>query len=312
VSRVWIWLWTIPACEGGDLDAIVAKAKEHRVGVMVKTSDGLATHGDWDPKHLSPDLLARLRDAGVPVRSWAYVYPTVDLAGQAEVVLRPATDAILDAEGEWDGHAAEAQQLVSDLLARKGTRLVGYAPLPIVSYHDGAGQYEEFNRLDLACPQAYAGTGGRDAIGALTWTQREWDRAFARCNIEPAVYAADQDPADLRAAIAFVRAQVRSFGADGDVSVWSWQHMTDEHWAVIDEFTKEDEMLSEADKTWLEEMVEGKVIAARDHIEARVAAQLSDGIEARFKALIGSSALSARPVTTGPSSAEPREPRDPS
>jgi hypothetical protein len=273
---------------------------------MIKTHDGLATSGAWDRRGRSRELLARLLAAGVPSRCWGYAYPTVDLAGQAELALRAGVDYIADVEVEWDGHVSEARTFVDELRARRlSGQLVGYAPLPIVSYHDGAGQYEEFNRLDVACPQAYAGTGGRDAIGALTWTAAEWERAFARCNIEPAVYAADQDPADLRAAIAFVRAQVRIFGADGDVSVWDWQHMTDEHWAVIDDFTKEDDMLSDADKTWLEQMVEGKVIAARDHIEARLDVPL-------VRPVSGTSASPPTPVISGPSAAEPREPRDPS
>lgn len=244
--RIWIWVWTLDACEGGDLDAIVAKAKAYDVGLIVKTHDGLSTFGAWDRQGRLRELIARCVAAGVPVEAWGYVYPTVDLAGQAETALRAGVGYCADAEVEWDGHATEARVFVNYLLARRqpGQRL-SYAPLPIVSYHDAGGQYEEFNRLDVARPQAYAGTGGRSAIGALEWSEAEWDRAFPGCHIEPALYAADQDASDLWSAIAFCFAELaahrRAFG-DGAVSVWSYQHMTDEHWAVIDEFTKENDM----------------------------------------------------------------------
>lgn len=237
--RIWTWVWTIPQCEGGNLDAIVARAQTTGVGLIVKVADGLSTAGAWDPQGRAYDLLARCKAAGVPVRSWSYVYPTVDLQGQAEVATRSGYDHIFDAEVEWDGHAAEARLFVDDLLARRNGQMLGYAPLPIVSYHDAAGQYQEFNRLDLACPQAYAGTGGRSALGALQWTEQEWDTAFPGCKIEPALYAADQDPADLRSAISYCFGKLvthdRAFG-DGAVSVWSYQHMTQEHWDVVTEF----------------------------------------------------------------------------
>lgn len=235
MSTVWIWLWTVDACEGGDIDAIVAKAKQYRVGVLVKTHDGATSNPNGQRGFL---LVEALRAAKVPVRAWGYCYPGVHPRVQAYFAAQAGVDYIADVEVEWDGHAEEAEKFVYELRQAMPGRLVGYAPLPIISYHD-TGQYAAFNRLDVACPQAYAGTGGRSAIGALQWTEDEWARAFPGCNIEPAVYAADQSPEDLRAAIAGVRDRATTFGYDGDVSVWSWQHMTPEHWQIIDEFTKE-------------------------------------------------------------------------
>lgn len=235
---IWLWLWEVTSCENGDLAAIVAKAQAHGVGLLVKTHDGAAAAPNG---YLGFRLVEECQLAGVPVRAWGYCYPGVSAQLQADFAAQAGVDYIADVEVEYDGQRAAAAELVDALRAKLPGRLLGYAPLPIVSYHDGAGQYEEFNRLDVACPQAYAGTGGRNAIGALSWTAEEWDRAFARCNVEPAVYAADQPADELRKAIAYVSGTARTFG-NGDVSIWSFQHLTAEHWAVIDEFTKEDAM----------------------------------------------------------------------
>lgn len=245
MSKLWLWGWEIPAMKAatdGTLDGIVARCKADRLALMVKTHDGLTTNGAWDPDAESAQLVQKCLDAGVDVRAWGYVYPNVDPVKQAAVAMRTQTDYVADAEVEWDGHATEAYAFVAALRAERDriqtatgkTITLGYAPLPVVSYHD-TGQYPAFNQLDVACPQAYAGTGGRDAIGALNWTADEWGRAYPGCNIEPAVYAPDQSADALRAAIALVRSNARAFGHDGDVSVWSYQHLTGDQWNLLAE-----------------------------------------------------------------------------
>ena len=238
MSQVWLWVWEVASCSGGDIAAIVAAAQAHNVGLIVKSHDGATSAPNG---YLGFRLIEECQKAGVPVRAWGYCYPAVNADLQADFAAQAGVDYIADVEVEYDGQRAAAAALVDALRAKLPGRRLGYAPLPIVSYHDGSGQYEEFNRLDVACPQAYAGTGGRDAIGALAWAAEEWSRAFGRCNVEPAVYAADQPADELRKAIAYVSGTARSFG-NGDVSIWSFQHLTPEHWGVIDEFTKEADM----------------------------------------------------------------------
>lgn len=248
MTRVWIWVWTIPACEGGDLDAIVAKAKAHGVGLIVKTHDGATFGGAWDPQGVSRLLIQKCLDAGVPVRSWGYCYPNVNPDVQAAFAFAPQVGYVADVEGEWDDQPDAARRFADALsVARAKAAQVAdvrgrpvslaYAPLPIVSLHNG-GQYAEFNRVcDYVAPQAYAGTGRRDAIGALQWTEQEWQTAFADAVIEPAIYAADQDSGSFLAAMLYVFGKVaqhqRTFG-DGSLSIWSYQHMTSEHWAAVE------------------------------------------------------------------------------
>lgn len=221
---LWIWIWEVFSCERGDIDAIVTKAKSYGVGVIVKTHDG-ASENPNGPS--GPALVRALKSANVPVRAWGYCYPDVDANRQAAFAARTECEYIADVEIEYDGQPEAAQRLTEALREAMPTRRLGYSPLPIISYHDG-GQYAAFNGLDFAAPQAYAGTGGRDAISVLNWTRTEWNRSFPNMEVEPAVYAADQDPEELRGAVALAKTL-----GNGDVSIWSWQHMADEHWEVL-------------------------------------------------------------------------------
>ncbi len=239
---IWVWLFRVDACEGGSLDAIVEKAAAHGVGVMVKAHDGELAMPNYER---GLDLIAALRRAGVRARSWGYCYPRLDLPTQAAFATQSlaagAERYIADAEVEWKGEAAAARAFVA--LLPSGS---GYSPVPIIDYHQSF-PYAEFNALRLALPQAYAGTGGYGGVDAFSWSEENWRRWSARWAVadEPipavewAVYAAGQSADDLRAALRLATDPVH-FGT-GDASIWSWQHMTDEHWAVVDEFVPREE-----------------------------------------------------------------------
>src|SRR5947209_2907522 len=123
MSRVWIWLWEIASCEGGDIQAIVAKAKAHRIGVMVKTHDG----GTLNPNgYAGKQLVDALVANGVPCRAWGYCYPNVAASLQAQFAAMAGVDYIADVEVEWDGKGAEAGALVDALRANLPGRLIGY------------------------------------------------------------------------------------------------------------------------------------------------------------------------------------------
>ena len=240
---IWIWLWDIRACEGGDLQAIAAKAASRDVGVMVKVHDG-EVDAPNGPRGLQ--LITALRDADVRVRSWGYCYPQADLPTQANFARQSlaagAECYIADAEIEWERKPAQATAFAP--LLPPGS---GYSPLPIIDLHR-AYPYAEFNALGVALPQAYAGTGGRDATGAFTWSEDNWRRWCGQWNasggavpaIEWAVYAADQSADELRTALQLATGPAH-FGT-GDASIWSWQHMTDEHWSVVDAFVHQEEI----------------------------------------------------------------------
>ena len=239
---IWVWLWEIRSCESGNAEAIVARALATGVGVIVKVNDGELDR----PNGVGAfDLLARLRQANVPARAWGYCYPQADPAVQADFARRSigagAERYIVDAEIEWEGFFAEASALVGQLPAGSG-----YSPLPIIDYHTQY-PYTEFNRLGLALPQAYAGTGGYAAADAFNWSEanwRQWIWQWSRQGasvpaIEWAVYGADQSADDLRTALRL--ATDRSHVGTGDASIWSWQHLQPEHWTVIAEFVVTEE-----------------------------------------------------------------------
>jgi hypothetical protein len=249
---IWLWVWTVSSCFGGDIAAIVTFALEHRVGLIVKTHDGATSAPNG---YLGFRLIEECQKAGVPVRSWGYCYPNISAELQADFAAQAGVDYIADVEVEYDGQTAAAAALVDALRSKLPGKKLGYAPLPIVSYHDQGATYEQFNRLDVCCPQAYAGTGDRPAASVLDWTEAEFAR-MQPINLEPAVYAADQPASELRVAIAAVRAKVQAFGADGDLSIWSLQHLTPEHVAVIDEFTQGDDMNGDTVKNLIREMLE--------------------------------------------------------
>ncbi len=130
-----MWIWYVNRTEGGDVAAIVARARAAGVQtVYVKSADGVNL---WS--QFSSTLVGTLHRAGLHVCAWQYVYGTQPL-GEASAATRAvhagADCVIVDAEAEYEGRYGSAQVYLRALRAAAGARYpLALASFPYVDYH---------------------------------------------------------------------------------------------------------------------------------------------------------------------------------
>src|SRR3954454_25009825 len=225
-----MWIWYVSKAEGGDLNAIVARAKAHGITtVFVKSGDGGSY---WTQFNAS--LVKTLHDAGLHVCSWQYVYgndPTAEAAVAARSVTEAGADCfVIDAEAEYEGKYAAAQTYVDKLRAAVGSGFpLGLAGFPYVDYHPSF-PYSVFlgpNGAQFNVPQAYWKTIGGSVDTVLAHTYR-FNRPYGR-TIAPLGQTYDSPPSSD---IVRFRQLVAAAGGTG-LSWWSWQHTASSGWNAV-------------------------------------------------------------------------------
>lgn len=226
-----MWIWQLSKTEGGDVDAIAARAAAAGVTtVFVKAGDGTTP---WD--QFSPLLVGALHQRGLKACAWQFVYgasPTAEAGVAAAAIAAGADCFVIDAETRYEGRYAAAQTYMNALRAAAGASYpIGLTSFPYVDYHPGL-PFSVFlgpGGAQVNLPQAYwKDIGGTvDAISAHTLAH---NRIYGRA-IAPLGQTYDNPPAaDLRR----FRQLWAAYGAQG-LSWWSWQATGAAHWKVLDE-----------------------------------------------------------------------------
>lgn len=226
---VGMWIWDVARCEGGDIRRIVEKARLYRLGhVLIKTNDGTRSYNGT----LGP-LVRALKDAGVHIWSWAYVYPrnaTEAAEAFASRSLALGVNGVcVDAEAEFKGRPDAAVAYMETL-----REMVGRLPIMLSSFYRPAYHqtfpWEEFlSRSDFGNPQVY--WFKRNPEEALRAALAEWASYISRSRLIPAGAAYLEgcgDPANIGRFLAECEAQDVS-----QVNFWSWQHATEAMWTEI-------------------------------------------------------------------------------
>ncbi len=224
-----MWIWQLAKTEGGDLDAIAARARAAGMTtVYVKSSDAA---NDWE--QFTPELVQALHARGLRVCAWQFVYgsdPLGEAAAGAAAVADGADCLIIDAETRYEGRYAAAQSYVQALRAAVGGDYpLGLTSFPYVDYHPSF-PYSVFLAPGAAqanLPQVYwkAIGGSVDAVSARTVAH---NRIYG-APIAPLGQAYDGvSPADMER----FRAIWAGYGAGG-LSWWSWQAASDAMWAAL-------------------------------------------------------------------------------
>ena len=123
-----MWIWQLPQSEGGDLDAIAARAKAAGMTtVYVKSADAANV---W--KQFTPRLVQGLHARGLRVCAWQFVYGKDPLGEAAAAAANVATGAdcfVIDAETTYEGRYASAQRYVAGAARADRPRLPARADL---------------------------------------------------------------------------------------------------------------------------------------------------------------------------------------
>ena len=196
-----MWIWELPKSEGGDVNAIAARARAAGIStVFVKSSDG--PDDAW--AQFNPTLVQALHAYGLHVCAWQFVYgadPLGEAAQGASAVAAGADCLVIDAESRYEGRYAQAQQYVAALRAAVGPAYpIGLTSFPYVDYHPGL-PYSVFlapGAAQVNLPQVYwKDIGGSvDAVSARTWAHnRIYGVPIAPLGPDLPVAGAGGDPA---------------------------------------------------------------------------------------------------------------------
>ncbi|MDX6690270.1 MAG: hypothetical protein QOG15_1727 [Solirubrobacteraceae bacterium] len=224
-----MWIWYLSASDGGDLDAIAARAHRAQVStVFIKSADADQL---WD--QFTPALVLALHARGLHVCAWQFVYgkkPAGEAAAAAASVATGADCLVIDAESDYEGRYVSAQTYMKALRGAIGpTYPLGLTSFPYVDYHPGM-PYSVFlapGNAQVNLPQVYWKEigGSVDAVSAKTVAHNR-------------IYGAPMAPlgqayhAPARADLTRFRGLWSGYGASG-VSWWSWQAASETTWTEL-------------------------------------------------------------------------------
>jgi hypothetical protein len=224
-----MWIWQLPRSDGGNLDAIAARAAAAGMQtVFVKSADAANVWAQFTPQ-LVQDLHAR----GLRVCAWQFVYgsnPIGEAAAGAAAVGAGADCLIIDAETAYEGRYAAAQRYLTTLRTTIGPDFpLGLTSFPYVDYHPRL-PYSVFlgpGGAQANLPQVYwKDIGGSvDAVSARTVAHNR----IYRTPLAPLGQAfSGPAPVDLQR----FRAIWAGYGVAG-LSWWSWQSASDATWVAL-------------------------------------------------------------------------------
>ncbi|MCS7248383.1 MAG: nuclear transport factor 2 family protein [Anaerolineales bacterium] len=156
------FIWKIWTCEGGDVNAIAGLAqKANLTYVLVKVADGTQSYNFINNVDLVPPLVDALRQKGILVWGWHYLYGNEPVSEADRAIQRIGQ---LDLDGYALDVEREFKQPGKDTAARTFMRRLrsAYPSLPIAlcsyrypSYHPQVPWREFLEQCDYNMPQVY-------------------------------------------------------------------------------------------------------------------------------------------------------------
>jgi len=224
-----MWVWYMRKSNGGSISSIVEQAKQARVGtVYVKAGDSSST---WS--QFTKGLVGALHAGGLRVCAWQFVYgdkPFKEANVGAAAVEKGADCLIIDAEGQYEGKYAAADQYIRKLRAQIGDSFpLALAGFPYVDYHPGF-PYSVFlgpGGAQFNQPQMYWKTIGTSVRRVYTHSY-PYNRLYQRPIYPIGQTYESPTPRQLKR----FRRYALNFGASG-VSWWSWQETTGREWGAL-------------------------------------------------------------------------------
>ena len=158
------WIWKIPQCEGGDAATIANVASNAGFShVIIKIADSSYAYNvnKTTGEDLIPRVVSALRQKGISVWGWHYVYG-YNPSGEAAIAISQCSKYsldgyVIDAETEYTqtGREAVARSFMSALRAGMPSMPMALSTYRWPSYH-GNFPYNAFlEKCDYAMPQVY-------------------------------------------------------------------------------------------------------------------------------------------------------------
>jgi hypothetical protein len=241
-----VWTYRLAACESGDVQKIVAKAKWAGLDyILIKTHDG-SQWVKYNSKEKVQKLVDALHTAGIKAYAWGYVYGRHpdDEADRAIEALDMGFDGyVFNAEIHMRNRyeAAERQCVMvrNHVDSMCPDKILGYSTFCRVQNQKGI-PFEVYDQYcDVAMPQVYfswfAGWSGKNApvrtMKIWQGEQAKWEHEAKPIipTLEASSGAADMpatDPKELRQA-------AKGFQGYYGINFYSWDVATQSHWKEI-------------------------------------------------------------------------------
>jgi hypothetical protein len=223
-----MWIWYLNKSDGGDLDAIAARANAAGVKtVFIKSGDG-ATY--WT--QFSPLVVGGLKQRGLNVCAWQFVYgkvPEDEADVGAQAVQSGAQCLVIDAESDYEGRYTQAKTYMTRLRSLVAPGFpIGLTSFPYVDYHPGL-PYSVFfaNGADFNLPQVYWKDIGTSVDTAMQHTYVH-NKIYGKPILALGQSYSDPPPEEMTR----FRQLATAYGSSG-LSWWSWQASTDRGWQAI-------------------------------------------------------------------------------
>jgi hypothetical protein len=224
-----MWIWYVDKSDGGDLDAIAARANATGVKtVFIKSGDG-ATY--WS--QVSPLVVGGLKQRGLNVCAWQFVYgkvPEDEADVGARAVQSGAQCLVIDAESDYEGRYAAAKTYMTRLRSQIQPGFpVGLTSFPYVDYHPDL-PYSVFLAPGAAqanVPQVYWKDIGTSPDTAMQHTYVH-NKIYGKPIFPLGQSYQDPPPAEMTR----FRQLSALYGSSG-LSWWNWQASTDRGWNAI-------------------------------------------------------------------------------
>lgn len=248
LSGLGIWIWEWDACEGGDIDKILACCKAWGVSwLAVKCGEKTAN------SQVTPARVAELRAGGVECAAWWYSHPSsadAEVAYLTDVVTRCGVrHLILDAEEPWEREPddwtkprdwrREASVFARSLRAAVGPDVfLADAPWARPKSHGGRFPYAEFGAvMNARMPQFYwelAEVGGESIGHFLATADLQWAETAPGSIVCPAGSCVDAQGAK-HCDVSELALFLARYSARPAVSIWSWQHLNAQERALLEQ-----------------------------------------------------------------------------
>ena len=242
------YVWHLYDCCGGNIDALIAHCHDHAIGWLAIKWLANKVGGKW-VQQFTPDVVARLKAAGIGVYGWHY-----DLPGQADAqadIVKAVCDAdadgfISDSEIEWDKDAtpdAHARAYGAAIAAR-GLRpdfLIAHAPFDVIAGHQNFPYTALGEFCDFVAPQMYWPEHGVSEVKStaralIQWTSYRTKHPDACKELVPSGYSVQPDLAGGRMPTAADLVHFEQTCADAGcpaVLHWRFDGTPDSFWAGL-------------------------------------------------------------------------------
>jgi hypothetical protein len=153
-----MFTWVIPDCEGGDVDAIIARAKEAQLTfLMPKITNGTKSY-DLNAPYLE-EFVDKCHAAEIKVIAWSYVYgnsPVLEAQVAATEYLKYSYDGyLINAEHEYKNRPSQARAFCIELRKHLPDEFIGLSSYRYPDYHPEFPWNEFLQYCDVNMPQVY-------------------------------------------------------------------------------------------------------------------------------------------------------------